>query len=379
MDRENERLKMKPLIHHHQMEIFKSMEDWAEKNLLVHLKPVEKCWQPHDLLPDPASDGFQDHVRELKESAMEIPDEYFVVLVGDMITEEAISTYQTVLNSVDGVKDETGSSLSPWAKWNRGWTAEENRHGDLLNKYIYLSGRVDMRAVEKTIQYLIGSGMDIQIGNNAYNLYIYTSFQERATNISHCNTAKHAKHYGNTKLAKICGTIAADEKRHEVAYTRIVKRLFELDPDGAVQAFATMMRRRITMPAHFLYDGSDPGLFDHFSAVAQRLGVYTARDYADILEFLVGLWDVGDLAGLSPEGRKAQDYVCELAHKIRRVNERAQERAKRAPTIPFSWVHALPFLPSCMAAGTVTASCFVGLSGISAAGILASSAAIGKA
>ena len=30
--------------------------------------------------------------------------------------------------------------------------AEENRHGDLMNKYSYLSGRVNMKAVEVTIQ-----------------------------------------------------------------------------------------------------------------------------------------------------------------------------------------------------------------------------------
>ena len=34
---------------------------------------------------------------------------------------------------------------SPWGIWTRAWTAEENRHGDLMNKYAYLSGRVDMR------------------------------------------------------------------------------------------------------------------------------------------------------------------------------------------------------------------------------------------
>ncbi|KAF8391774.1 hypothetical protein HHK36_022008 [Tetracentron sinense] len=36
------------------IEVFKSMENWAEKNILVHLKPVEKSWQPQDFLPDPA-------------------------------------------------------------------------------------------------------------------------------------------------------------------------------------------------------------------------------------------------------------------------------------------------------------------------------------
>jgi len=31
-------------------------------------------------------------------------------------------------------------------RWNRQWTAEENRHGDLMNKYCYLTGRVNMKA-----------------------------------------------------------------------------------------------------------------------------------------------------------------------------------------------------------------------------------------
>ncbi|KAI6696004.1 hypothetical protein NL676_023714 [Syzygium grande] len=320
------------------IEIFKSMEDWAEKNILVHLKPVEKCWQPQDFLPDPASDGFEDQVRELRERAKEIPDDYFVVLVGDMITEEALPTYQTMLNTLDGVRDETGASPTSWAIWTRAWTAEENRHGDLLNKYLYLSGRVDMRQIEKTIQYLIGSGMDPRTENSPYLGFIYTSFQERATFISHGNTARHAKEYGDLKLAQICGTIASDEKRHETAYTKIVEKLFEIDPDGTVLAFADMMRKKISMPAHLMYDGHDDNLFDHFSAVAQRLGVYTAKDYADILEFLVGRWKVENVTGLSAEGRKAQDYVCGLPPRIRRLEERAQGRAKEGPNVPFSWI-----------------------------------------
>ncbi|KAM7460890.1 hypothetical protein LguiA_029011 [Lonicera macranthoides] len=57
----------------------------------------------------------------------------------------------------DGIRDEPCSRLISWAIWTRGWTGEENRHGDLLNKHLYLCGRVDMKQVEKTIQYFIGS------------------------------------------------------------------------------------------------------------------------------------------------------------------------------------------------------------------------------
>ncbi|KAH9326672.1 hypothetical protein KI387_006850 [Taxus chinensis] len=320
------------------IEIFKSLEGWAEDNILIHLKPVEKSWQPQDFLPDPASEGFIDDVKELRERSLELPDDYLVCLVGDMITEEALPTYQTMLNTLDGVRDETGASPTSWAVWTRMWTAEENRHGDLLNKYLYLCGRVDMRQIEKTIQYLIGSGMDPRTENSPFLGFLYTSFQERATFISHGNTARFAKDYGDVKLAQICGTIAADEKRHETAYTKIVEKLFEIDPDGTVIAFEDMMRKKISMPAHLMYDGQDDNLFDHFSSVAQRLGVYTARDYADILEFLVKRWNVEKLEGLSGEGRKAQDYVCKLPPRIRRLEERAQERVKQGEKCGFSWI-----------------------------------------
>uniref|UniRef100_Q01753 Stearoyl-[acyl-carrier-protein] 9-desaturase, chloroplastic n=1 Tax=Simmondsia chinensis TaxID=3999 RepID=STAD_SIMCH len=320
------------------IEIFKSLEGWAEENVLVHLKPVEKCWQPQDFLPDPASEGFMDQVKELRERTKEIPDEYLVVLVGDMITEEALPTYQTMLNTLDGVRDETGASLTSWAIWTRAWTAEENRHGDLLNKYLYLTGRVDMKQIEKTIQYLIGSGMDPRSENNPYLGFIYTSFQERATFISHGNTARLAKDHGDFQLAQVCGIIAADEKRHETAYTKIVEKLFEIDPDGAVLALADMMRKKVSMPAHLMYDGKDDNLFENYSAVAQQIGVYTAKDYADILEHLVNRWKVENLMGLSGEGHKAQDFVCGLAPRIRKLGERAQSLSKPVSLVPFSWI-----------------------------------------
>jgi len=89
-----------------------------------------------------------------------LSDEILVVLVGDTVTEEALPSYQTMINRHAGLMDETGASNDPWARWTRGWTAEENRHGELLNRYLYLSGRVNMRAVEITTQHLIRNGFD---------------------------------------------------------------------------------------------------------------------------------------------------------------------------------------------------------------------------
>ncbi|KAE8022699.1 hypothetical protein FH972_008480 [Carpinus fangiana] len=321
-----------------EIEIFKSMEAWVRSDILTLLKPVEKSWQPQDFLPNSTSYRFVEQVNELRERTKDIPDDYFVVLVGDMITEEALPTYQALINGTKVFHDETGSDNTPWATWGRGWSAEENRHGDLLNKYLYLSGRVDMKHVEKTTHYLIGSGMDVGTRTSPCFFTIYTSFQERATFISHGNTAKLAMKHGDEKLAQICGTIAADEKRHEIAYTKIVEKLFELDPNETVIAFADMMRRKILMPAHLMYDGYDENLFDHFANVASRIGVYTAKDYREILEHLVSKWNIEKLTGLSGHGREAQDYVCGLAPRLRNLEERALARAKKASPVSFSWI-----------------------------------------
>ena len=68
-----------------------------------------------------------------------------------MVTEEGLPTYMTMANRVRGIGDATGRHGHGWARWLRGWAAEENRHGDALNRYLYLCGRVDMRQVERTV------------------------------------------------------------------------------------------------------------------------------------------------------------------------------------------------------------------------------------
>ncbi|MCD7452087.1 Stearoyl-[Datura stramonium] len=320
------------------LEVFKSLESWFSENVLHLRKPVEKCWQPNEFLPDPSQgpDGFTEEVRALRQRVLELPNEYFVMLVGNMLAEDSLPTFQTMINMWDGVRDETASSLCPWAIWTRAWAAEENRHGDLLRTYIYLSGRVDMMMVEKTMQYSIGAGMDNGTENNPYLGFVYTSFQERATFLSHGNMARLAKEDGDPVLARICGTIAADEKRHENAYTKIIEKLLEVDPNATMLAIANMMKKRIAMPVHLMYDGKDSNLYEHFSAVSQRLGVYTTRDYAEIIEFFITRWKLEKLEGLIGEASCAQDFVCGFPLKVRKLEARARKLEPRR--VKFSWI-----------------------------------------
>ena len=316
-------------------EVIKSMEGFVEENLPSLLKPVSESWQPSDFLPDLTKDDWRKEILEFRNRAKDLPDDVLVVLVGDMVTEEALPTYQTWLNRLQGVKDPTGASNSPWARWSRGWTAEENRHGDLLNKYLYLTGRVDMRSVETTIHHLIQNGFDPQTGDDPYLGFVYTSFQERATKISHRNVGTLAKRAGEDHLQKICGLIAGDEARHEKAYKLFMSKVFELDPPGAVVAFANMMKSKIAMPALLMHDGKDKDLFTKFSLVAQNAGVYTAKDYSDIIATLVGEWKIAGLKGLSDASAKAQEYLCGLAERYRKL----AERVKISGSEKFSWIY----------------------------------------
>jgi acyl-[acyl-carrier-protein] desaturase len=191
-----------------------------------------------------------------------------VVLVGDMITEEALPVYSVALNGL--VKDDEATGSAPWARWLRGWTAEEDRHGDLLNTYVRLTGRVDMRAVERTIHGLVTNGFNPQTRSDPYGLLVYTAFQERATRLSHGNVGRIAATLGDANLARICGVIAGDEAPHEAFYTRMMTEVLEHDPAGGILVFRSMLRGGIAMPGRFMEDGRDPVLFDHFAPSAPR-------------------------------------------------------------------------------------------------------------
>lgn len=332
------------LVHH------LSKSGYLENQVLPLLKTGDKAWQPADFLPESSDPDFEDKVRALRQRAANLPDDYLVVFVGDMITEEALPTYMAMLNTLDGVRDETGAAMTPWAQWTRLWVAEENRHGDLMNKYMYLTGRVNMHAIEVTIHNLIASGMDPKTENNPYLGFVYTSFQERATKISHGNTARHALEHGDEVLAKICGTIASDEGRHEQAYQRIIDALYKDDPNGATLAFADMMKKQIVMPAHLMNDNQHEeknkgrNLFADFAAVAERTGTYTANDYADIMEHLIKRWNIPNRSDLTGEACDAAEYLTKLPDRIRKLNERAQARKQKlkGTTSNFSWVFDRP-------------------------------------
>lgn len=317
-----------------QREVLRGLTEQVAANL-TYLAPIEKAWQPNDFLPDLTGEDWKQRLEHFRGPASALDDAILVVLVGDMVTEEALPSYSVSLNLM--AENYTGTDPSPWSRWLRGWTAEENRHGDLLNAYLRLTGRVDMRAIEVTVHHLLNNGFNPQAFPDLFGGLIYTAFQERATRISHANVARLVAQQGDRILGKICQRIAGDEARHEAFYTTIMGHVFDQDPQTAMMVFHAMMRKAISMPGQLMFDGKDRNLFNHFAAVAQRLGVYTVEDYISIVEHLVRTWDIGRRS-VSGKAARAQDYLCTHAERCRNIAAHVAESATVSPPQKFSWI-----------------------------------------
>ena len=326
------------------VEVMKHLESFAAEATPTLLKSEDEYWQPADFLPDFGSEEGFIEVRALQERSAALSDDLLVVLIGDMITEEALPTYSTWIGQVDGF-DKSGEPRNAWGDWLRKWTGEENRHGDVLNKYLYLTGRVNMREIEVTIQNLLSDGGDVGTACDPYKAFAYTSFQELATNVSHRNVARLAREAGDEYLAKICNFVAGDETRHARAYKLFFAKCLEADPDAAVIAFYEMMKSKITMPAMYMRErGKKIGdTFKKFTDVAERTKVYTPFDYTTILDNLNDYWAIGTLKGLSPDAAKAQEYLCTLSDRYRKIAERMANRQTEVPNEDhrFAWLEGI--------------------------------------
>ncbi len=107
--------------------------------------------------------------------------------------------------------------------------------------------------------------------------------------------------------------VAGDEMRHHLAYSEFVNQIFKIDPSEMMLAFQYMMKAKIVMPAHFLRESGHS---------AQRIGVYTANDYVDIMQKLIEKWEIDKIGSLTDEAEKARDYLMKLPARMARISER---------------------------------------------------------
>jgi acyl-[acyl-carrier-protein] desaturase len=324
-----------------------------------YLQSRTRLWHPSKFLPDMGTDEGRDKLIILQNGAKRLSKPALISVAGNTITEDAVSTYQTWNNRPEGTQDATGVDQHPLAIWSRKWTAEEYRHHLVLNRYLMLSGAVDMKALDISSESLIANGFDPKTGDDPYKFFMYTAIQERATWIAHKNTGKLAKDEEVLDLAEICDAVSIDEKRHERFYTDVASLIFKEDPVDAVIALNELDKAGILMPAAYMTDGEDVGpetnytkLYDQFAKVAQLAGVYTAKDYYEVMKyFVLKTWKIDTIEfpkGETPEEieriDQAKEAQLKLVNKYTKVdpdrrNEIIIKAIKKENLVyDFSWV-----------------------------------------
>ena len=144
-----------------------------------------------------------------------------------------------------------------------------------------------------------------------YRVFVYTTLQERATQVSHANTGKLASEYEPT-IGMVLSNVAKEEARHYTFYRTIFKEVLERDPNRALASAAEIMPS-IDMP------GVNMPHFRELADVIRRAGIYGPRDYLKIVEEQIKFWTVETLTGLDEVGTRAQEIILGIPKRLERV------------------------------------------------------------
>ena len=148
------------------------------KELMVAHEAKRILWFPSELLA-PAPDTDPDHhIKELRERAAGISLPGRVALALNLLTEEGLPHFHRLLAVYLG-------SDSFWSKWTNLWTAEEDRHGAVLHDYARDSQILNNPELERMQFEYLRAGFEPAWDKDPYRVFVYTSLQERATQVSH--------------------------------------------------------------------------------------------------------------------------------------------------------------------------------------------------
>ncbi|HXG70091.1 MAG TPA: acyl-ACP desaturase [Gemmatimonadaceae bacterium] len=313
-------------------------ETLSKVEVLADLEPLVKTlmesheakrvlWFPAELLePQPGEDPDH-HLSALRERARGISDPARVALALNLLTEEGLPHFHRLLAVYLG-------TTSHWATWNNLWTAEEDRHGAILHDYTRDAGIFNPVVIEKMQFDYIRAGFEPEWDKDPYRVFVYTSLQERATQVSHANTGKFASQFEPT-IGTVLQNVAKEEARHYTFYRSVFKGVLERDPNQGLIAAAKIMPA-IDMP------GVNMPHFRELADVVRRAEIYGPRDYMRIVDELIKYWSVDTMEGLNDLGRKAQEKIMGIPARLERI-AKVMELKTKPKTFSFDVIFSREF------------------------------------
>lgn len=283
----------------------------AVRDLISRHLSKRELWYPSEFLPADEGTDNDKQIAELRKRAEGVSDCARVALTLNILTEEGLPHFHRLIAHALGEEP-------TWREWNGLWTAEEDRHGNILRDYIRDSRLLKFSTLERLQFDYIRSGFHPRWNGDPYKIIVYTSAQEKATFVSHTNTGKLV---GDREplLYTIAQKIAQDESRHYAFYLNVFKEILARDPNLALESAADVMPG-IDMP------GISMANFNEYADVVRRSGIYGPRDYQKIVEQLIGSWNIGVLTQLNEIGRRAQDRIMSVPARLQKVAEFIESR-----------------------------------------------------
>lgn len=297
-----------------------NVKDWIQSHL-----SKRKLWLSSDFLPadEKMSDDQQKNLDALRDRTRGIDDAVRVALAVNLLTEEGLPHFHSLINKHLG--DDTF-----WNKWTNMWTAEEDRHGNVIRDYVRDSRVFNFREVEMMQYHYQESGFNPDWQKDPYKVFVYTTLQERATQISHKNTGKLAGE-NEPLLNGILSSIAADEAKHFTFYRNVFKEILSIDPNRALQSAVAIMPA-IDMPGIAMPN------FRDMAEVIRRVGIYGPWDYKSIVEDAIKFWNIELITGLNDIASKAQEKILAIPERLKKIAEYLEQKTT-SKTFSFEFIY----------------------------------------
>ena len=288
--------------------LLEALEEKAESLLERHLATAKE-WFPHTLIPWNEAEAFEvDYEWSPAEANLEpaVRSALFV----NVLTEDNLPYY---FRDIERMFGRDGA----WGEWVRRWTAEEGRHGFVINGYLLATRSLDPVELERARMIAVQTGAVPEPPNAAEGL-AYVAIQELATRISHFNTGERvADPVGRAIMRRV----AADENLHFLFYRDAMSAVFEADPSSAVIATEKQVTD-FAMPGVGI-----PGFNAHAKAIAEA-GIYDLAIHHDqILQpVIMRDWGLAKLEGLSAAAEQARERLIRYIGRVGKVGMRIAAR-----------------------------------------------------
>ncbi len=199
------------------------------------------------------------------------------------------------------------------------WTSEEDAHGLLLEVYMLLSRNGDPKARAILRKQVIRAGLLAgETLTDPVQALVYTSIQERATQVYYLNLARAADEE-DAGLARLLRRLAKDETLHYTFYREAVKLHLETDPNLVYPVADILLR--FEMPGR-----GSPG-YQERADVTRNAGIYGPEQFfSQVIDTVLKYWDIESLHPTYAEARDAQQKILKHQKRLASIAAKLAQR-----------------------------------------------------